>query len=101
VVAEVRVEEADRKGFLDLMHELRLVYLRNGASSVRLYESLADHTVFRMEAVVTTWHEHLLLHSRMTRTEREILDRVLQLHIGETAPVFHYQLITKDIVNPR
>jgi len=101
VVAEVRVDEAKRNQFLDLMRELRLVYLRNGASSVRLYESLADRSVFRMEAVVTTWREHLLLHTRMTKTEREILDRVLQLHAGEEAPVYHYQLITRDIVNPR
>jgi MFS family permease len=101
VVAEVWVQEEKWNQFLDLMHELRLVYLRNGASSVRLYESLADRSVFRMEAVVTTWREHLLLHSRMTKAEREILDRVLQLHAGEEAPVYHYQLITRDIVNPR
>ena len=101
VVAEVRVEEANRNQFLDLMRELRLVYLRNGASSVRLYESLADRSVFRMEAVVTTWREHLLLHSRMTKAERGILDRVLQLHADEEAPVYHYQLITRDIASPR
>lgn len=101
VVAEIRVDRAKRNQFMDLMHELRLVYLRNGASSVRLYESLADHSVFRMEAVVTTWREHLLLHRRMTKTEREILDQVLQLHTGEEAPVYHYQLITRDISGPR
>src|ERR1700730_7918844 len=101
VVAEVRVEGAKWNEFLDLMRELRLVYLRNGASSVRLYESLADRSVFRMEAVVTTWREYLLPHSRMTKAEREILDRVLQLHAGEEAPVYHYQLITRDIANPK
>src|SRR5258708_14066626 len=101
VVAEVRVEEEKWNQFLDLIRELRLVYLRNGASSVRLYEGLADRSVFRMEAVVTTWREHLLLHSRMTKAEREILDRVLQLHAGEEAPVYHYQLITRDIVSAR
>jgi hypothetical protein len=101
VVAEVKVDEQDLKQFLELMRELRLAYLRNGASSVRLYESLANHSVFRMEAVSPTWQEHLLLHRRMTRTEREILDRVLQLHSGEEAAVYHYVLITKDIANPK
>ena len=28
----------------------------------------------------------------MTKTEREILDRVLQLHTGEEAAVYHYVL---------
>ena len=83
---------------MDLLRELCLVYLRYGASSVRLYESLTDHSVFRMEAVVTTWREHLLLHHRMTKTEREVLDRVLHLHVGEEAPVYHYQLITREIL---
>jgi MFS family permease len=101
VVAELVVDDEDRKQFLDLVRELRLVYLRNGASSVRLYESLADHSVFRMEAVATTWREHLLLHTRMTKAERDILDRVLQLHTGEEAPVYHYILITKDISTPK
>jgi Transmembrane secretion effector len=101
VVAEVTVGEEDRKQFLELMRELRLVYLRNGASSVRLYESLSNHSIFRMEAVSPTWQEHLVLHRRMTKTERDILDRVLELHSGEKAAVFHYVLITKDISNPR
>jgi hypothetical protein len=101
VVAEVKVGEENRKQFLDLMRELRLAYLRNGASSVRLYESLADHSIFRMEAVSPTWQEHLVVHRRMTKTEREILDRVLQLHTGEEAAVYHYVLITKDIASPK
>jgi MFS family permease len=101
VIAEVTVNDDDRNRFLDLVRELRLVYLRNGASSVRLYESLSDHSIFRMEAVATTWREHLLLHTRMTKTERDILDRVLQLHTGEKAAVYHYILITRDISSPR
>jgi MFS family permease len=101
VVAEVRVDEDDRKQFLELMRELRLAYLRNGASSVRLYESLSSHTLFRMEAVSPTWQEHLLLHRRMTKTERDILDQVLQLHTGGEAAVYHYVLITKDIATPK
>jgi MFS family permease len=101
VVAEVKVDEDDRGKFLDLMRELRLAYLRNGASSVRLYESLSNHTLFRMEAVSPTWQEHLLLHRRMTKTERDILDRVLHLHSGGEAVVYHYVLITKDIATPK
>ena len=101
VVAEIKVDEEDRREFLELMRELRLAYLRNGASSVRLYESLANHAVFRMEAVSPTWKEHLVLHRRMTKTERDILDRVLRLHTGEEAAVYHYVLITKDIASPR
>src|SRR6516164_10426234 len=41
-VVEIVIKEQNRREFLELMRELRLVYLRNGASSVRLYENLAD-----------------------------------------------------------
>src|SRR6201997_2894573 len=101
VVAEVTVDEEHRKEFLGLMRELRLVYLRNGASSVRLYENLANRSVFRMEAVATTWREHLHMIGRLTRSEREILDRVLKLHAGEKASVYHFMLITADILGAR
>ena len=100
VVAEMNVDAKYRKTSLDLLHELRLIYLRNGASSVRLYQSLSNHSIFRLEAVTTTWQEYLLLHQRMTKSERIILDRVLELHTGEQATVFHYVLVTKEIANP-
>jgi len=100
VVAEMIIGAKDRKMFLDLMHELRLVYLRNGASSVRLYESLSDRSIFRLEAVSTTWQEHLLLHRRMTKSERMILDKVFELHTGQEAAVYHYVLVTKEIAYP-
>ena len=101
VVAEITVDHENRNEFLELARELRLAYLRNGASSVRLYESLADRSVFRLEAVVTTWREHQLLQCRLTKTEREILDHLLQLHTGKEARIYHYSLITKEIANPR
>lgn len=97
VVAEVTVDREDRSRFLELARQLRLIYLRNGASSVRLYESIADRSVFRLEAVAMTWREHLLLHRRLTKTEREVLDQVLQLHAGKEAPIYHYTLITREI----
>src|ERR1700736_4383422 len=100
VVAEITIERQRRMRFLELMRELRLIYLRNGASSVRLYENLAERSRFRMEAVTPTWREHLLLQGRLTKSEREILDRVLELHAGTNAKVEHYVLITRDLLGP-
>jgi len=101
IIIEVTIDQEKRDQFLRLAHELRLAYLRNGASSVRLYESLADRSEFRMEAVVTTWREHLLLHRRLTKTEREILDRALQMHVEPEASTSYYLLITREILATR
>jgi MFS family permease len=98
VVAEITVDQEDRNRFLELARDLRLIYLRNGASSVRLYESLAERSIFRLETVVMTWREHQLLFRRFTVPEREILDRLLRLHVGKEAPIYHYALITKQIL---
>jgi MFS family permease len=98
VVAEITVDQEDRNRFLELARDLRLIYLRNGASSVRLYESLAERSIFRLETVVMTWREHQLLFRRFTVPEREILDRLLRLHAGKEAPIYHYALITKQIL---
>ena len=100
IVAEITIDRQRRVQFLELMRELRLIYLRNGASSVRLYENLAERSRFRMEAVTPTWREHLLLQGRLTKSEREILDRVLELHAGTNAKVEHYLLITRDLLGP-
>ena len=98
IVAEITVDQEDRDRFLELARDLRLIYLRNGASSVRLYENLAERSIFRLETVVMTWREHQLLYRRFTVPEREILDRLLRLHAGKEAPIYHYALITKQIL---
>jgi len=100
VVAEVTIDRQKHPQFLDLMRELRRIYLRNGASSVRLYENLSERSIFRMEAVAPTWREYLLLQRRLTKSERDILDRVLKLHAGTAAKVDHYLLITRDLLAP-
>jgi MFS family permease len=100
VVAEMKIDSRRRARFVDLMRELRRIYLRNGASNVRLYENLSERLTFRMEAVVPTWREFVLLQGRLTKSEREILDRVLELHAGTKARVDHYILITRDLNAP-
>jgi MFS family permease len=100
VVAEITIDQKSRIQFLDLMRELRRIYLRNGASSVRLYENLSERSIFRMEAVAPTWREYLLLQGHLTKSERDILDRVLELHAGTKAKIEHYLLVTRDLLAP-
>jgi hypothetical protein len=80
------------------MRELRLAFLRNGASSVRLHEKLEERSVFRLEAVTPTWREHLRMKERLTKAEREVLDRVLALNGAPKSEVGHYVLVTRDLL---
>ena len=103
VVADIVIEGQHRNDlaqFIEVMLELRLAYLRNGASSARLYKNLGALFVFRMEAVAPTWREYLLLHTRLTKTERQILDRVFNLSAELKPKVHYYVLINPDAPKP-
>jgi len=81
-----QIEPSKRDQFLNLLREIRNIYLRNGVSSLRVYEDLARKHSFRIEMVVATWREHLLQQERMTSTERETWDEVRRLHHAQGAP---------------
>jgi len=102
VTMEFEVAEENRARFLELMREMRLVYLRNGAFSWRLDEDLEKRNRFRMEMLVTSWSEHLQQHERMTRSELETWQKIWALHGGEKGPVVkHYLSVNKELLPRR
>jgi MFS family permease len=87
-----QIEPSKRDQFLNLLREIRDIYLRNGVSNFRVYEDLARKHSFRIEMVVATWREHLLQQERMTSTERKTLDEVRRLHHAKGAPEIRYYI---------
>jgi hypothetical protein len=81
-----QIEPSKRERFLNLLREIRDIYLRNGVSSFRVYEDLARKNSFRIEMVVATWREHLLQQERMASSERETWDELRRLHHAQGAP---------------
>jgi len=53
-----------------------------------LYEDLNQPNKFRMEVVVPFWKQHLLQRERMTKNEREVIDKLRDMRI-DLAPIFH------------
>jgi MFS family permease len=83
IVYEFQVDRARGSEFVQLAREVRLIHLRNGAFSWRLYEDLERFNTFRIEMMVPSWTEHLLQTERMTKAERETIDRIRALHVGD------------------
>jgi hypothetical protein len=83
---EFKVDCAHGREFMDLMREVRLIHLRNGAYSWRLHEDLTRPNSFRLEMIVPSWNEHLLQKERMTKAEKELLQNAWSLHMGSTPP---------------
>ena len=86
VTMSFQIEPSKRDQFLNLLREIRDIYLRNGVSSFRVYEDLARKQSFRIEVVVATWREHLLQQERMASSERETWDELRRLHRAQGAP---------------
>jgi hypothetical protein len=103
VVMVFDVEEENRRRFLDLMREMRLIYLRNGAFSWRLDEDLEKPNRFRMEMMVSSWSEHLEQHKRMTRNELAVWRRTWSLHASASdGPVVkHYLSVHRELMTRR
>jgi Transmembrane secretion effector len=95
--------ELDRSGgakFVELMRQVRLIYLRNGAYSWQLFEDPTRHNIFRMEMMVPSWTQYLLQQDRMTKADREIIERAESLHLGQNPPEIRMYLgVNKELLS--
>jgi MFS family permease len=102
ITVEFKVDCAHGREFINLMREVRLIHLRNGAYSWRLDEDITRPNTLRLEMIVPSWNEHLLQKERMTKAEKELLEKASSLHIGTTAPEERiYLSVNKDLFMPR
>src|SRR6516165_3906493 len=83
ITYEVEVDRVREDEFMELMRQVRLIHLRNGAFSWRLHEDLTRFNIFRVEMMVPSWTQHVLQRDRMTKAEKKIIERAKNLHIGE------------------
>ena len=82
ITVEFKIDCAHGRQFMNLMREVRLIHLRNGAYSWRLHEDLVRPNAFRLEMIVPSWNEHLLQKERMTKAEKELLQKAWSLHMA-------------------
>jgi Transmembrane secretion effector len=93
ITFDFHVDAVNRARFIDLMREVRLMYLRNSAFSWRLDEDLSECHVFRVEMLVASWSKHLLQHERITKEEHRNLERAWSLDLrpdGSCCKAFYF-----------
>src|ERR1700751_1502059 len=86
ITMEFKIGSMRRREFVNLMREVRLIHLRNGANRWGLHEDLPRPNTFRLEMVVPSWNDHLLQLERMTKAEEEVLKKAWNLHLGTSPP---------------
>ena len=100
VTQEFELNRAGGARFVELMREVRLVYLRNGAYSWQLFEDPSRHNTFRMEVMVPSWTQYLLQQDRMTKADREVVQQAESLHVGPNPPeVRMYLGVNKELLS--
>jgi|GEM_PF-2891779 len=83
---------------MNLLREVRLIHLRNGAFAWRLYEDLGQINTYRLEMMYPSWTGYLLQRERMTRREQETIDQAIALHIGENPPELqHFLCVNQEL----
>jgi MFS family permease len=100
VTTEIIIRPEDREEFLALAKELRLIFLRNGAFLYRIDEILERPGTFRSEMRVSSWAEHLRQHSRTTRAETELAERIWKMHAGDQPPLVSHGLPADRTATP-
>jgi MFS family permease len=83
VMIDIEVDRTLGRDMLDVLREVRLIRLRNGAFSWRLHEDLGRPNTYRVEIMYPSWTEFLLMEERMTKSEREIINKARGYHVGD------------------
>ena len=102
VMFDVEVDRMLGREMLDVLREIRLIHLRNGAFSWRLHEDLGRPNTYRMEMMYPSWTEYLLMQERLTKAEREIIDKARAFHVGENPADFrHFLCVNRELHTQR
>ncbi|HEX6566400.1 MAG TPA: MFS transporter [Chthoniobacterales bacterium] len=83
---EIEVAPENHVRFFQLMIQLRLVFLRNGAFNARLDQDMTNPNRFRLYSMVKSWSEFQRLGQRITRDEHALWAELWTLHIGADKP---------------
>jgi MFS family permease len=86
ITIEYQVDRSRGRELMNILRQVRLIHLRNGAYSWRLYEDLGRQNTFRVEMAVPSWNEYLLAQERLTKSDQEIIRMAEKLHLGPVPP---------------
>jgi MFS family permease len=86
IAVEFKIDSTRRREFVNLMREVRLIHLRNGAQAWGLHEDLTCSNTFRLEMIVPCWNDHVVQLARLTKAEEDFLTKAWSLHLGTGPP---------------
>jgi MFS family permease len=86
ITVDLQMDETRGRELNSFIKELRLVHLRNGAYSWQLFADPTHPNHFHVEIMMPSWSQYLLLIERITKAEKQLIDRALALNLGGNPP---------------
>jgi predicted MFS family arabinose efflux permease len=83
ITIDVQLDESRRRELDAFISELRLIHLRNGAYSWEVFEDPTRPNHFHVEIKMPSWSQYLLQCERITKAEKEVIDKARSLCIDE------------------
>jgi len=93
---EYRIDAANRPAFLAGIRKVEPTRRRNGASSWRVFRDLSEDGRFVERYIIDSWAEYVRLRRRMTMTDRQIQEQVMQLQRADM-PIRVSRLLGVDL----
>ncbi|MDH3499711.1 MAG: MFS transporter [Acidimicrobiia bacterium] len=99
VINTWRVQRSDLEDFLEVMNDIRMIRLRTGAYSWRLYRNTEDPHRLSEVFLCASWEEHLAQHRRTDDASVARLRRATEFDRGD-GPLSRH-LIAVDVEHPQ
>ena len=90
------VEPKNYEAFIHAIYRMRDVRLRDGAIRWGIYQDVSDPSKVSETFITESWLEYLRQRERFTASDREIRDRVWNLHCGQEPPQTSHMLYVKE-----
>lgn len=94
VTIEYHIAEPQQALFVQVMRDVQMLRLRDGASRWDLFRDAAEPDRFIETFEVNTWAEHLRQHERVTMTDQGVEARALALQQPGTVPIVSHLIAT-------
>jgi hypothetical protein len=96
IMLDYRVDPEDYNEFVQAIHELRDVRLRDGAMRWGIFQDANDPRHLNETFVMESWIDYLRQRERFTASDRTIRDRVVSFHRGPEPPRITHTIYARE-----
>jgi MFS family permease len=99
IMLDYKIDPDDYNAFVEAIHALRDVRLRDGAMRWGIFQDANDPRHFNETFVMESWIDYLRQRERFTASDRTIRDRVVSFHRGDQPPRISHMIYAKERAN--